>query len=601
MRVTEAATAFLAITASGFAAAAHVNHDRTGQVVLLPYYTVNNNFITNITITNTTPLFKAVRVRFLESHNSGDVLNFNVYLSPQDVWNGTLRMNSDTGLPNLITEDESCTYPSKSHLQAGVNMHNTFTATTDADLTEGYVEIIEMGVIADGAGPAIDGGWSAEIDSDTTADADGVVLAADIAAGDRSIPAGLLHDAAGMPADCSVVSDAWAAGAVNGFANGFEPGAMAATGVAADPVPALPYGETTNAGLVAPTGGINAYGIMINASTGAAFVQEAVHIDQYTSVAQHYRPDDPVNYRLPSLASGDSQVAHIPNALGDGMKSDTMPLTEYDTGALHNIAPNPSVPMGSNPLPIAVILSADAVSAPYFVEFNVNGETDIVLTFPMRKHGIYNGGTLTNQLDPNEATCAGTLSDGISDGSAVTISSLGAVAYDYPHDGAGNICANAGFVGNENPDVLVMLEYYGYEEQPNVYAYPHETGGPDGFPYPFVSQTDIVLKYGVNVITTDRAFNGNNSVFKTPRERVVHWVLNAGFEAGWSRFNMNSSYNYETNLGIAALTEPVGGLGADVNNTWTGVPVIGFSAMAADAGPAQLGETIELIRHVNRN
>ncbi|MCU7872269.1 MAG: hypothetical protein KZQ91_05945 [Candidatus Thiodiazotropha sp. (ex Lucinoma borealis)] len=44
-------------------------------------------FTINITITNTTNLWKAVRVRILESRNSGDLLNFNVYLSPFDVWN----------------------------------------------------------------------------------------------------------------------------------------------------------------------------------------------------------------------------------------------------------------------------------------------------------------------------------------------------------------------------------------------------------------------------------------------------------------------------------------------------------------------------------
>ncbi|MES9814980.1 MAG: hypothetical protein ABW155_00960 [Candidatus Thiodiazotropha sp.] len=49
------------------------------------------------------------------------------------------------------------------------------------------------------------------------------------------------------------------------------------------------------------------------------------------------------------------------------------------------------------------------------------------------------------------------------------------------------------------------------------------------------------------------------------------------------------------------MTEPVGSLGSGANNIWSGVPIIGFSAMAADVGPAQLGETVELIRSVNRN
>ncbi|MEW8147927.1 MAG: hypothetical protein AB2788_19480, partial [Candidatus Thiodiazotropha endolucinida] len=392
----------LLIAASGTTLAVHINHDRTGQVALLPYYTVNNNFITNFTVTNTTVKYKAVRVRLLDSRIGADLLNINLYLSPFDVWNATLRMNPDTGLPNLITEDESCTYPAKAGLQAGIDFENPYTATTDDDLTEGYVEIIEMGDVADGAGPVLDGGFETEIDAGGVADG-----AINIAAGDRSIPTGLLHGANGLPVDCSVVADAWEAGEVSTSSiNGFEPGSMGTSGVAQDNGdPALPYDHSHNAGLVAPSGGINAYGIMINVATGSAFVQEGVHIDRYTTVAQHYLPDDPVHYRLPSLASGDIREVYITNALGDGMKGDTLPLTEYDTGALHDISPLPSVPMGSNPLPIAMVLSADMVSGPYFIDENVFGETDIVLTFPMRKHGIYNGGTLTNQLDPNETAC----------------------------------------------------------------------------------------------------------------------------------------------------------------------------------------------------
>ncbi|MCU7886487.1 MAG: hypothetical protein KZQ82_20045, partial [Candidatus Thiodiazotropha sp. (ex Lucinoma annulata)] len=228
IRAHQAIIALLMFSISSLAMAVHVNHDRTGQVALLPYYTVNNNFITNFTITNTTTLWKVVRVRILESRNSGDLLNFNVYLSPFDVWNGTLRKNSTTGLPNLISEDESCTYPPKASLHAGIDLQNIYTATSDDDLTEGYIEIIEMGVVADGAGFAVDGGLEAEIDAGGVADG-----AINIAAGDRSIPMGLLHDAAGLPADCSVVSDAWDAGLVSGSAiNGFEPGAMGSNGVA---------------------------------------------------------------------------------------------------------------------------------------------------------------------------------------------------------------------------------------------------------------------------------------------------------------------------------------------------------------------------------
>ncbi|MEW8523445.1 MAG: hypothetical protein AB2552_10385 [Candidatus Thiodiazotropha endolucinida] len=587
----------LLITVSGTTLAVHINHDRTGQVALLPYYTVNNNFITNFTVTNTTGKYKAVRVRLLDSRIGADLLNINLYLSPYDVWNATLRMNPDTGLPNLITEDESCTYPAKVGLQAGIDLENPYTETTDADMTEGYVEIIEMGDVADGAGPVLDGGFEAEIDAGGAADG-----AINIAAGDRSIPTGLLHDANGLPVDCSVVADAWEAGEVSTSSiNGFEPGSMGTSGVAQDSGDsARPYDHTHNAGLLAPSGGINAYGIMINVATGSAFVQEGVHIDRYTTVAQHYLPDDPVHYRLPSLASGNIQEAYITNALGDGKKGDTLPLTEYDTGALQYISPLPSVPMGSNPLPVAMVLSAVSVSAPFFVvggfPGDIHGETDIVLTFPMRKHGIFNGGALTNQLDANEAACVGSLGDGVSDGDAVTLPTLASVVQDFPHDGAGNLCTNAGFIDYDSQGFQLRLQYRGYEEQEGLIS----VGEPAPLlpPLEDVSQFDISVSRSVNVISANRRVGGNQSVFFTPAQNVYDWMLDSRFQAGWLKLSALSDYS--SNQGITALTEPGGGLGIGVSNTWTGVSVIGFSAMAADIGPAQLGETIEFIRETSR-
>jgi hypothetical protein len=510
-------------------------------------------------------------------------------MSPFDVWNGTIRLNGTVA--NIITEDETCTYPAKSLLQAGVDFRNIYTATTDEDLTEGYVEIIEMGVIADGAGPAVDGGDLAEIDSSGTAS--GALNNAD----DRSIVAGLLHGADGMPADCSVINDAWAAGAVDGNVNGFEPGALTTEGVAnggADP--ADPYADTFNAGLVAPTGGLSAYSIMINTGTGAAFVEQGTHVDGYATVAQHYRSDDQSNYLLPSLASGDVQDANMLNATAGAVKTIAAPLVEFDTGAVNDIAPNPSIPMGSNPLPMALILSADAVSAPYFVEAGINGETDIVMTFPMRKHGIYNSGTLTPQLDATAAACAGTLNNGTDDGATVALTTLGTTAYDYPETavGSGVHCTNAGYAANASPDVEVGLTYYDYEEQTATVV----AGTPAFSPVPIDAPDIVALEREVNVVSVNRAAGGNQSVLGTPAANVFDWNLDAGFEAGWVTISAAAQYNYNTNPSIIAMTEIVGGIGG---GSWTGVPVVGFSAMAGDVGPAQLGETVDLIRSVNRN
>jgi hypothetical protein len=409
----------------------------------------------------------------------------------------------------------------------------------------------------------------------------------------------------GVPGDCGVVDAAWTAGeasAVN--INGFEPGALTTTGIAADgeeadgvegPIVNLPYFDTNNAGLVAPTGGINAYSIMINTGTGAAFVEQGTHIDDYATVPQHYQSDDASNYLLPSLASGNVLDANMLDATGTAVKNVTAPLVEYDTGSINDIAPNPSIPMGSNPLPIALILSADAVSAPYFVESGINGETDIVLTFPLRKHGIYNSGTLTNQLDATAVACAGDLTDAISDGDTVTVPTVNTAGNDYPNDGAGNYCDNAGYSANATPDVEVGLTYYDYEEQVATVV----AGSSDFSPVPIDAPTIVALEREVNVVSVNRATGGNQSVLGTPAANVFDWNLDAGFEAGWVTITAGSQYNYQTNTSINAMTEFVGGIAAA--GSWTGVPVIGFSAMAGDVGPAQLGETVDLIRSVNRN
>ncbi|MBW9266654.1 MAG: hypothetical protein K1563_02030 [Candidatus Thiodiazotropha sp. (ex. Lucinisca nassula)] len=586
------AAVLLTIAATGVNAV-HLNSDGAGQIALLPYYTVNNGFITNLTVTNTTELNKAVKVRFHESRIGYDVFDINVYLAPYDVWNATLRMNTTTGLPNLITEDETCTYPDKAILQASIDFSNSYDATTDEDLTEGYVEIIEMGVLADGSGPAEDSGLEAEIDAGGSAD--GVV---NPVAGDRSIADGLRHDATGIPADCSVVADAWSAGDVDEQINGFESGALSTEGIAQDTGGAgVPYGDSLNAGLVEPTGGIKVYSIMLNVTSGAAFVQQATHIDHYTTVAQHYRPDDPVNSQLPSLASGDVQRANMLSTDGNTVKSIDLPLAEYDTGSVYDITPNPSIPMGSNPLPIALVLSADAVAAPYFVEFGVNGETDIVLNFPMRKHGIYNSHTLTNDHDdtgPLEA-CSGTLNDGINDGETVTLESLGTQFNDHPHDGAGTFCRNAGYLINATPDTEIRLFYYDYEERAAALD-------ADAISDSLISplKLTVSLPRVINVVSVNRAIGGNQSVLGTPAANVFNWNLDPGFEAGWVTISAAAQYDYATNPSIITMTEIIGGIGA-MAGEWTGVPVIGFSAMAADLGPSQLGEVVELYRNVNRN
>jgi hypothetical protein len=565
-----------------------INSNGFGQIALLPYYNVDNNNITNINVTNTTNLYKVVKVRFHESRLSVNVFDVNLYLSPHDVWNGTIRLNPTTDLPNFITEDESCTLPEKSQLHNGIDFANIYDTVSNDDMSEGYIEIIEMGVIADGAsGPASDGDRTAEIDA--TGTADGLITD-----DDRSVTAGLLHGPDSLPADCSVVQDAWDAGLVDANINGFESGGLSSEGIATSGATDDPYDSTLNAGLVyeaADRGGINAYAIIINVYDGAAYVVPGTHIEEYASLPQHYRPDDIYNHHLPSLASGDVTEAHMLDNNRGVKSTGPLSLTEWDTGAVNEIAASPFSPMGSNPFPIAVTLSADAIVGPYFIETGINGGSNIVATFPMRKHGIYNGSTLTDQVDVNAADCDGDLNDGIDDGAAAIIPDTEITALDYPII-ADAFCANAGFT-QSTPDVQVTLHNYNYEEQ-----YDFATGSYDFFP---PTQPDpFPLERGVNVINISRADGSSATVLGSPQANIFNWQLNGGFEAGWVKIVM-SDYDYNNDARISNLTEAAGGINDHGAGYWTGAPVIGFSVMAADVGPAQIGETVDLIRFVNRN
>ena len=68
------------------ATAVNLNPDGLGQVLIYPYYTVNAGNSPLLSVVNTTDEVKAVKVRFLEALNSREVLDFNLYLSPFDVW-----------------------------------------------------------------------------------------------------------------------------------------------------------------------------------------------------------------------------------------------------------------------------------------------------------------------------------------------------------------------------------------------------------------------------------------------------------------------------------------------------------------------------------
>jgi len=159
--VAAVSTVGMASTAAN--AAVHVNSNGLGEVLIYPYYTTRAGMDTYMSVVNTTNSSKAVKVRFTEGKNSREVLDFNLYLSPNDMWTAAV-VNTTNGA-KLITADKSCTAPAipaggkefvnfafSGATLEGIQQSGGDGETQSLDRTrEGYFEIIEMGTITNTA------------------------------------------------------------------------------------------------------------------------------------------------------------------------------------------------------------------------------------------------------------------------------------------------------------------------------------------------------------------------------------------------------------------------------------------------------------------
>lgn len=129
-----------------------LNGDGIGHALVVPYFTTQDSNSTKINLVNTDQTNgKAVKVRFRGAANSDDIFDFQVFLSPGDVWTASVAKNAN-GLSQLTTGDASCTKPAASVLNATpfvtARLDPSMTAAQLANGTrEGYVEIFNMGDI----------------------------------------------------------------------------------------------------------------------------------------------------------------------------------------------------------------------------------------------------------------------------------------------------------------------------------------------------------------------------------------------------------------------------------------------------------------------
>ena len=152
--------------AGSASAALQVAESGAGHILLVPYYSAQEGNLSVFHLTNTDTINgKAVKVRFRGASNSDDVLDFQVFLSPGDVWTGIVSKNPQTGLANLVTADTTCTVPAIPSIADGgqdfITNRLSRSVWTDADKAkqtlEGYVEILAMADIPSNDGKGLKG------------------------------------------------------------------------------------------------------------------------------------------------------------------------------------------------------------------------------------------------------------------------------------------------------------------------------------------------------------------------------------------------------------------------------------------------------------
>ena len=130
------------------ATALELSDGGVGHMLLVPYYNAQNGNMTVLHVVNTDTLNgKAVKVRFRGAANSDDVMDFQVFMSPGDVWTAAVTAGAD-GIAQIVTADNSCTVPAlkgtPQSFSTGRLDPNKSAADKANGTREGYVEIFNM-------------------------------------------------------------------------------------------------------------------------------------------------------------------------------------------------------------------------------------------------------------------------------------------------------------------------------------------------------------------------------------------------------------------------------------------------------------------------
>lgn len=371
-----------------------LNGDGVGHILLVPYFSTQSGNNTLINLVNTSATVgKAVKVRFRGAANSDDIFDFQVFLSPGDVWTANVAQGSD-GRSVLTTSDASCTKPSKATLNATpfvtARLDSTLTAAQKANGTrEGYIEIFNMADIPKLA--------NAAATKDTVAD-----TKAGVGTGDNPLYTAIKHVSGVAP--CT--GAAWTALDGDGAGGGADLMTWnAATGV-----------QSANSyGLLPPTTGLMANWTIINTVGAAAWSGEAFAIEARNTATgaattgnvvywpqTGYAPTG-VNFYTadPLLRSGATSSVFTSNAAGTAYTAMTggaaVAAGDYDlpdVSTPYTLAALavPGTAGATDPLlqarSVTAAIAASSATNEFLTTSSISATTDWVFSMPTRRYSV---------------------------------------------------------------------------------------------------------------------------------------------------------------------------------------------------------------------
>jgi len=605
-----------------------MSDDGTGEVLIYPFYTVQGPEgaprTTLFTITNTTADYKAVKVRFHEAHNSRDALDFNLYLSPDDVWTGAVSRNA-SGVAQLSTNDNSCTIPSQIMSQTNSFSTLAYTQTSNNDggnqnelrTNEGYIEVIEMGVIAAATDILVAGTAPVAAYGSIKTLGDAILHVNDI-------PGGVMDVGAGVPAGCVALQHTALTGGT--WAIGSNGGSL----------------DTTHIGVTQPTGGLSGSALIVQASAGTVAAYNATALKHFYDVVPSANPaavaadeetwnsttagslpatttarafDDLHSFKDLDAATANSRsVQTYPNLamaypqVSDVFDADTPTVTAVhaewsenelvssgitagaanvlfaaeddltaanNCGGFNGVASTAAAEVCANARPVSAVLAKTSIMNEYVLENDaaagIDFRTDIVVSFPTKwyfsDNGLFDSATGT-VIDDADATVTDATMDALvlAPFANQFVSSTDSGERDQACD---RFSINeADVLGDASNGQLFNRE----EAKPNVTSsglVPSPAINVDASKN-FICHESNVLTLNDGDLLTSRIANGLDATVANAATGTNSFNIDfpAGFQSGWFEMAFDTT--------TASMDSEVGVSGAEAIVTVDGLPAVGF-------------------------